>query len=599
MSLWMGVPENLCRDAYIAVFRGRFTVEHPGVMEIRFSADERCQLFLDGNLTSDGPERGCPERWYFRDEKLELEAGEHTLCARVLCFNQKFRAAAQMSLRHGFYIAGLPQDCRWDCTLEELDFELPFPDWGSYPRFHLPETYNAGIFAGAGDQWQSVEYFEDDRKLFPPDLPPMATEKLALHPVSGNLHRFDDYVMAYYTVKLSGKGSVRLRWSECPYLNDNYNDIKLYADKGNRDGNVFVGNYDTFAVNGEVEFRSFFWRAGRYLEIDVDGDVRYEFDFYRTGYPLPPLEKKANQLEKMAYNTLRNCCWETFMDCPFYEQLMYVGDSRIEALCLYYLNGDISLVRKALRIFAAGIRPDGSLHSQYPSKNEQNIPAFSATFLLMAGDYFDRFGKDEVISEISGKLEQVGFYLLAGCEKDNLWNPDGWGFVDWCKAWKRGEPAPGKANAPLNFIRVLALKKLSEITGRSDFAAAAERSLNALREKYFDSQRQMYADDPEHSSFSEHSQVLALLCGVPENEQKMLITALEKGGLIPCGIYFSYYYMSMCRRYGLKELERARLAKFYKLQSENLLTLPEEFDAPRSDCHAWSSHILLSEFIRQ
>lgn len=599
MNRWMEVPAILRRDAYIAVFRGRFAVENAGNMPIRFSADERCQLFLDGVQIADGPERGCPERWYYRDEVLTLDAGLHTLCARVLCFGKALRAAGQMSLHHGFYIEGMSPDCCWDCSLEELEFELPFPDWGNYPRFHLPENYNSGILAGVGGKWFPVEYFDDERQLFPPDLPLMVTEKLTLRPVSGNLYRFDDYVMAYYTVKLTGKGMVRLRWSECPYLNDNYNDIKLYADKGNRDGQVFVGNYDTLKVDGEVEFRSFFWRAGRYLEIEVDGDVRYELNFHRTGYPLPPLDAGAAQLEKMAYNTLRNCCWETFMDCPFYEQLMYVGDSRIEALCLYYLNGDLSLVRKALRIFAAGIRPDGSLHSQYPSKNEQNIPAFSATFLLMAGDYFDRFGNDEVISEISGKLERIGNYLLDGCDDDGLWNPDGWGFVDWCKAWKRGEPAPGKANAPLNFIRILALQKLSIISGNSRFAKAAERSLISLREKYFDLQRQMYADDPEHSSFSEHSQVLALLCGVPENEQRSLIYALENDDLIPCGIYFSYYYMSMCRAYGLTELEKRRLAKFHKLQSENLLTLPEEFNAPRSDCHAWSSHILLSEFIRQ
>lgn len=599
MERWMTLPGNLHREAYIAVFRGQFVSENDENITVRFSADERCQLFLDGKFLAEGPERGCPERWYYREETFRTTAGTHTLCARVLCFGQKFRAAGQMSVRHGFFVDGLPQDCRWDCCLEELEFELPFPDWGSYPRFHLPERYDCGIFAGHGGNWQSVEYFDDGRKLFPPDLPPLVCEKLSPRRISGHLYRFDDYVMAYYTVKLYGTGTVKLRWSECPYLNDNYNNMKLYADKGNRDGNVFIGNYDTFDVNGDIEFRSFFWRAGRYLEVEISGDVRYEFDFYRTGYPLPPLAPSASVLEKMAYNTLRNCCWETFMDCPFYEQLMYVGDSRIEALCLYYLNGDVSLIRKALRVFASGIRPDGSLHSQYPSKNEQNIPAFSVTFLLMAGDYFDRFGNDDLMQELSGKLLSVGEYLLAGCGSDGLWNPDGWGFVDWCREWKRGEPAPGQANAPLNFIRVLALKKLSGISRSPRYAEAAERSLSSLREKYFDRERQMYADDPEHRSFSEHSQVLALLCGVPQDERKLLIQALEQGGLIPCGIYFSFYYMSMCRIYGLKELEKKRLEKFYKLTEENLVTLPEEFDAPRSDCHAWSSHILLSEFIRR
>lgn len=597
MSLWMTLPGQLRREAYIALFRCRFTVAESQELAVRFSADERCQLFLDGELIADGPERGCPERWYYRDEILKLAAGSHCLCARVLCFNKEFRAAGQMTVQHGFHIEGMPENCRWECCCENIEFEIPFPDWGSYPRIHLTSSYNSEALRGAGDNWHDVEYFDDSRQLFAPDLPPMVKTSVAPRRISDRLYRFDDYVMAYYTVKLHGHGSVRLRWSECPYLNDNYNDIKLYADKGNRDGKVFVGNYDCFEVDGFLEFRSFFWRAGRYIEVETSGDVRCELDFCRIGYPLPELPAGASGLAKMAHATLQNCCWETFMDCPFYEQLMYVGDSRIEALCIYHLNGDVSLPRKALRIFACGVRSDGSLHSQYPSKNEQNIPGFSATYLLMAGDYFDRFGKDELIAELLPTFKKVGDYLLAGCDGDGLWNPDGWGFVDWCRQWKRGEPAPGKANAPLNFIRILALKKLSEISGERRFADAAEKSLASLDLKYFDRDRQIYADDPEHTSFSEHSQVLAILAGVPEARRKTLISALEKGGLIPCGIYFSSYYMAMCRQFGLDELERRRLERFYALPDENLVTLPEEFDAPRSDCHAWSSHILLSRAI--
>ena len=36
----------------------------------------------------------------------------------------------------------------------------------------------------------------------------------------------------------------------------------------------------------------------------------------------------------------------------------------------------------------------------------------------------------------------------------------------------------------------------------------------------------------------------------------------------------------------------ARLEQWYELENLGLKTLPEEFCFPRSDCHAWSSHIL-------
>ena len=39
---------------------------------------------------------------------------------------------------------------------------------------------------------------------------------------------------------------------------------------------------------------------------------------------------------------------ETYMDCPYWEQLQYIGDTRIQALISYVEFGDDRLARQAM-----------------------------------------------------------------------------------------------------------------------------------------------------------------------------------------------------------------------------------------------------------
>ena len=107
---------------------------------------------------------------------------------------------------------------------------------------------------------------------------------------------------------------------------------------------------------------------------------------------------------------------------------------------------------------------------------------------------------------------------------------------------------------------------------------------------FFDEARGFYAIDPEHRFYSEHSQVLALLA---ENDPELAENLRRNGGkLAPCSIYFSFYYLQACLKYAMDDAAEKRLDKWRALESEGLTTFPEEFENPRSDCHAWSSHIL-------
>ena len=73
----------------------------------------------------------------------------------------------------------------------------------------------------------------------------------------------------------------------------------------------------------------------------------------------------------------RLCAWETYFDTPYYEQLQYVGDTRIQALIHATLSDDDRLGAPGDRALRPLADPEGITASRYPSDLGQYIPTFS------------------------------------------------------------------------------------------------------------------------------------------------------------------------------------------------------------------------------
>ena len=588
MSLSWMQPEEHTASPYIVVYRCIFSLPEEMEVSFRFSADERAQLFLDGKRLIDGPERGASEWWYYQNGHFRAEKGRHVLTARVICFGRKYRAYAQMSIKHGFYIedfSGCLHD--WEYQIEKgCCYEFPFPDWGTFPRVNVDTSYNGEILSGGGDGWKQVSYFEDERILHAPDLPLMRYETVEPDRKEGSLLFFRHYLCVWADYRFTGRGRIKIRWMEAPYLTSEYDPIALKGIKGKRNGTYFVGNCDIFDVDGELIWYDYWWRAGHYVEIITEGDVRYEAHFHRTGYPYPPY-RSDSKLCEMAFETLQASSFETYMDCPYYEQLMYIGDSRLEALCTYAITDDHRLPAKALRLLSLSQQVDGSLLSQYPSRSKQIIPSFMLIYLLMFDDYYERHGRDQLVSELQPCVSRLLNYLLSHMENGLLSLP-GWNFIDWCEEWKQGIPPGSSPNSIMNWLFVQVLEKMARRNVRSGLLECAGRLRQEIHSRYYNPSKGLYAIDLNQKYYSEHSQVLALLV----DPYAPVIDGLKKYKLPECSIYFSFYYLEACRRCGLDGLAEKRISKWKALQDEGLTTLPEEFQNPRSDCHAWSSHIL-------
>ena len=66
------------------------------------------------------------------------------------------------------------------------------------------------------------------------------------------------------------------------------------------------------------------------------------------------------------------------MDCPYYEQLQYAGDTRVQCLVSLFQTGDARLMRNAIDLLNDSRQSDGCTMSRYPTRLEQYIPGLRA-----------------------------------------------------------------------------------------------------------------------------------------------------------------------------------------------------------------------------
>ena len=151
--------------------------------------------------------------------------------------------------------------------------------------------------------------------------------------------------------------------------------------KGNRneiEGKHILGYYDIIRPDGGANrvFKPIGQKTYRYIQLDITTqDTPLTIDDYYGVFTAYPFKENAKfetnddvltDIWNAAWLTLRNSSVEAFID-PYYEQLQYIGDTRIEAIVSLSVDGDDRLMKKALEMFDNSRLPNGLTASRYPS----------------------------------------------------------------------------------------------------------------------------------------------------------------------------------------------------------------------------------------
>ncbi|MFN7997462.1 MAG: alpha-L-rhamnosidase C-terminal domain-containing protein [Bryobacteraceae bacterium] len=637
----------------------------PSSFLIHVTADNRYKLYVNGEMVSLGPARGDLYHWRYESVDIapHLKAGKNVLAAVVWNFGA-LAPEAQITNQAGLMVQGdtaaervMDTGKAWKCVRDEAyQPEIRRPEMATfyfvvgpgdrvdasrYPwGWERPEfddsRWAPAVEGTAGsprdsqdgpNRWmllprpipqveltpqRILKLRKADGVKVPEAFPEQSTRvQIPAHAKATLLLDQTFLTTAYPELTVSGgKGAhIDLGYAEALWLPG-------WRDKGNRNeiaGKEFIGQHDVFLPDGGDHrlFRSLWWRTWRYMQLKIEtqneplaiDDVRGIY----TGYPFQRrarFDAGSPELQKImdvGWRTARLCAHESYMDCPFYEQLQYAGDTRVQSLISLYMTGDGRLMRNAIEQLDSSRTPEGATCSRAPSRLQQYIPPFSLWWIGMVHDYW-MYQDDPLFvhSMLPGARAVLSFFAARQKENSSLGRVPWWNFIDWTKEWADGVP-PATSNgssAPLDLQLVLAYDWAAELETALGSKALAEedreaasRLRNTVRELYWDPGRKMFADTPEKHDFSQQANSLAVLAGVIQGPEARELIERVAGDetLVQASIYFRHYLHSALNKVGAGDRYLDMLTTWRTMLERGLTTWAEQADPTRSDCHGWGA----------
>ena len=481
-------------------------------------------------------------------------------------------------------------------------------------------------------------------------------ENIVLEP--GSQHTVDVLAQAHSTAFLrwdfrcpltssSASAQVRLKAVYSEGYEHQPRNYPFFRSKGNRldakNGHI-IGPFDQVTLDipaGDggrtASYEPYWFRTFRVirLSIVVTGSAPVELlglTATQVNYPMAvkaslhyPADADSDAMWQVSVRTMRNCMFDGYSDCPFYEQLQYSGDSRSVGLFHYLLSGDNRLMRQAITNFGASVLEEGLTQSRFPSQTPQIIAGFSPYWILQVCDHHLYFGDTayakSFLPRIDGVLEFFDRHVDANGLVSGL-PSDVWQYVDWVTTWgatathkDKGVPTAGRdANCHTFFSMLYAyvLRKAAELArnvGRPghapEYEARADKLVEALRQHCYDGQffvdttkdaaARLPPDAP--TAYSQHCQVFAVLCGAcPVSDRCRLLTqsfAATEGRFAKCSYVMVFYALRAFSLAGDDAYETFLWPRVWdpwrRMLANNLSTWEEDDVRQRSDCHAWGS----------
>src|SRR5436190_6575952 len=393
--------------------------------------------------------------------------------------------------------------------------------------------------------------------------------------------------------------------------------IDSAGNKGNRndvEGRRIRGIHDVIRPGGgeRRRFQTLYWRSGRYVDVDVQTAAEplriLDVSGIFTAYPFTERGRFTSDLPwladmwRMNWTGARIGAFETYMDTPYYEQLQYIGDTRLQALISLYVAGDDRLVRQAIAHFDDSRIPEGITTSRYPSELQQLIPPFALIYVAMVHDYhLHRDDSAFVRTKLAGIRGILDWYGRRVDSTGMLGPMPYWNFVDWAERWARGVPAGADDghSATVSLLYAYALDRAAILEAdlgvpgmAQSYRTRADGLRRAVRARAWDAGRHLFRDAPDSAAFSQQTNVLAILTdAVPVAEQRALMErVLADSTLVPASYYFSWYVHEALRKVGLADRYIEQLAPWRSMLALSLTSAPEKPEPTRSDSHAWSAH---------
>ncbi len=625
-------PVAVQNENALYVFKKSAALETVEKSEICIYADARYKLYINGVLVAIGPCRRSSEIGYY--DKLDitpyLRAGTNEFEVRVLQLAVKPEPESWLLLESVMRNGNLSlciwgnlgadafgTDESWVCAKEEnvrFGFEQGYSNYNAVQcyEFTSPDYGKALEFlpAVSGREIYNLDSVIRGRTISPNPvterpIPMMYFEKKDFASEKNGVYDAGYETCGYVRVRASGKGEMKLTYTESKaFLEDG----KRYKRRRDAEDGIILGDCDRLKVDGTLDFETFWMRTFRYIQIETEGEVCIDsFDFLETGYPLNTYDdydfgnEMDNKVFAVSVNTLRRCMHETYVDCPYYEQLQYTMDTNQQMLFTYQLTQDKALPEKAIDDFAKSYRVGGLTQSRFPTNTVQFIPGFSLFLIYMLHIHAKRFGDKSFIRKYihvaDGTLQWFTEHLDGTMvARTNLWD-----FIDWPKEFEAGCYPEYAPMSVYSMMLADALEKTAELhamLGNSipSYTALAKQIKAEVKERCYDEAAGLYADTPLKGHFSQHQQIWAVLCGMETGEAAKQLLLRSEQLSCKATLAYTYYRLRAYEQVGMYDKADEIMDTYRGMVALGCTTMPEhEYEDVRSECHAWSA-VAIYEF---
>jgi len=329
----------------------------------------------------------------------------------------------------------------------------------------------------------------------------------------------------YFSLDLTSEAGVVLDIFGIEHIDKNGN---LQHTTENRNGVRYI------TKQGHNQFVSCERRSSRFIYITIRNQKKpiqiHKIDLIESIYPVNHIgsfecsDARLSRIWDISERTLKLCMEDTFVDCPAYEQLFWVGDARNEALFAYYTFGAMDIAKRGMKIAAESLERYPLVGCQLPTSWDSIIPVWSFLWGISIWDYYWYSADEKFLTQmwksIIKNLKNAESYI----NEDGLFSASMWNLFDWADidhghdtVLHNGLFMVGAIDAALNCAKVIGdssynqwLRKM-----RKRLCKAINKLWDPDKKAYPDS---VHKDGKVSESICQHTSFLSVLYDVIEKK---------------------------------------------------------------------------------
>ena len=392
-------------------------------------------------------------------------------------------------------------------------------------------------------------------------------------------------------------------------------DGRVQHTEGNRNGLRFITRA------GRTSWTSLKRRSGRFVFLTLKNHRApvnlHHLQIIESTAPVQPaahFESSDAALDSVwdaAERTLSLCTEDVFTDCPLYEQTLWIGDARNEALYSLAIHGAADVSARCLVLGAQSLSRFPMVGCQVPSGWECLLPAWSFLWAMQVWEHYEHTGDKRLLRSLWPAVCRNLEGAIARLNSMGLFEATAWNLLEW---------APMDQQHPVvlhNSLLLAGALRAAIDCAKALGHPAEEKALSKTRKRLI-SDVNSWLDDatyPDAIYENGHSSpkrclqntALAVMCGVmPKTSlaraREILLSPpadlTQPGSPFACQFLYEALDLLGCQEEIIAHIRRAYGPMIKAGASTVWETFPESECSPqtfptRSHCHGWSCAPLL------